>query len=450
MPVSSFAAHRRRALEAAADLLDQVGADQEQPVNVFDAIGSLGLWLVFQPLRNLLGAVLPNGSGGIMLTTERQPTVQRYTAGHEIGHWLLDQDQFACDTEADVFRPAAERERVAQLFASYFLMPPPLAHAACARHGVRQHAEVFPAQAYLVARDMRVSYEAAVRQLNNLQILTDPQRQSLLDVPPLRAKQELTGGYRPVNGHADIWPVNERSIHHELDVLPDDEIIIDLPENRSTGYRWLDDNALRARAGRQRQSAPPTGPPPGLPSPMPAPALEQPASAYPRTRADVSAALGLLPQPTPRDGGTARAGNDRYPAPLIVVADEYRPGWPDMPARDATAMRRRLAGDRTAPLPSSSDRAPVLPPGYFDGNDTAGLVPAVGAEGRRRLALRAAAEGNWTYVLHYAPLHDPTSDAVATFTVDAVVRSTPQEQNRRALLAVPLGDDGPKRPETTA
>ncbi|MGH3304228.1 MAG: ImmA/IrrE family metallo-endopeptidase [Streptosporangiaceae bacterium] len=145
MPPSSFAARRRHALEAAAELLEELGADQEQPVDVFGAIGSLGLWLVFQPLRSLLGAVIPNGSGGIMLTTERQPPVQRYTAGHEIGHWLLDQDRLACDTEDDIFRPAAERERVAQLFASYFLMPPPLAHAACARHGVWQNADVLPA-----------------------------------------------------------------------------------------------------------------------------------------------------------------------------------------------------------------------------------------------------------------------------------------------------------------
>ena len=448
MPLSSFAAHRQRALEAAADLLDQLGTDQEQPVDVFGAISSLGLWLVFRPLRNLLGAVLPNGSGGIMLTTERRPPVQRYTAGHEIGHWLLDQDRLACDSEDDIFRPAAERERVAQLFASYFLMPPPLAYAACARYGVRQHDEVLPAQVYLVARDMRISYEAAVRQLNNLQILTDPQRQSLLNVPPLNAKQELTGGYRPADGYADVWPVNDRSLHHELDVLPGDEIFIDLPENRTTGYRWLDDSDLRARADRQRRPAPPPGPPASLPSAIPPP--EQPGTGRPRTRAEISAALGLLPPAARRGRGTARAGHHGQATPLAVVDDEYRPGRADVPAQGASAARRRIAGDTSAPLPSSKESAPVLPSAHADAEGFGASAPAVGAAGRRRLALQATAEGAWRYVLHYAAVHDPTADPAATFTVDAVVHPTPQEQSRRALLAVPLGDDWPSPPERTA
>lgn len=439
MAASPFAARRRRALEAAADLLEELGADQEQPVDVFGAIHSLGLWLVFQPLRNLLGAIMPNGSGGIMLTTQRQPPVQRYTAGHEIGHWLLDQDRLACDTEDDVFRPAGERERVAQLFASYFLMPPPLAYAACARYGVRQDAEVRPAQAYLVARDMRVSYEAAVRQLNNLQVLTDLQRRSLLDVPPLRAKQELTGGYRPVHGHADVWPVDDRSLHHELEVLPDDEIIIDLPENRTTGYRWLDDSALRARNHRQRRAAPPPGPPAA------AAAQEHSAGEHARTKAAVSAALSLLPPSNASGLGIAQPDDTGRAGPLIVVADEYQPGWPaPHTTLDAPAVRRRIAGDISAPVHPTADPA--------HGDDAAGSpVPRVGATGRRQLAVQAAAEGSWTYVLRYAALHDPTANPAATFTVAAIVHPTPAEQNRRALLAVPLGgDQPPSPPETTA
>src|SRR6266568_889706 len=121
MATSSSLARRRRALQAAAELLDELGADQEQSIDVFGAIEQLRLWLVFYPLKNLLGAIVPSGSGGVVLTTERQPSIQRYTAAHEIGHWLLDQDRLALDTEDDIFSPrAAERERLAQLFASYF------------------------------------------------------------------------------------------------------------------------------------------------------------------------------------------------------------------------------------------------------------------------------------------------------------------------------------------
>ena len=266
MPAPPFIARRRRALQAAAELLADLDADQEQPVDVFGAIEWLGLWLVFQPLRNLLGAVVPHGSGGILITTQRQPSVQRYTAAHEIGHWLLDHDRLAFDTENDIFSPAvAERERLAQLFASYFLMPPPLVHATVARHRPGRSVPMSAAQAYLVARDMNVSYEASTRQLANLGIVTDLERDALLDAPPLRAKQELAHGHRPQNGYADVWLVDERSMHHRLDVLLDDEIVITCRRTvRRATDGWTRLQSLSGRAasdGRRRfGSPPPTGP----------------------------------------------------------------------------------------------------------------------------------------------------------------------------------------------
>lgn len=253
-----FLGRSRRALQAAASLLDELHIDQEKPVDVFQVIEQLGLWLVFQPLDVLLGAVLPQGNGGILITTERRPTLQRYTAAHEIGHWELDHNQLSFDTDHDVLSPGVnERERLAQYFASYFLMPPPLVHAVASRHGIRRRENVSPAQAYLAARDMRVSYEAALRQMNNLQVITEHQRDTLLQTQPLRAKQDLAYGHRPETGSADVWTLDLRAPHQQVDVLIDDEIVITLPENRSTGYRWLDDNLNDQRAARRARPAPP-------------------------------------------------------------------------------------------------------------------------------------------------------------------------------------------------
>jgi IrrE N-terminal-like domain len=122
----STLAVRRDALQRAARLLEELAVDQTQPIDVFAVIRRLGAWLTFVPLRNLLGSFVPAGSGGVMITTERQPAVQRYTAAHEIAHIVLDHN-LSLDGEAAVFAPAGpERERVAQLFAAYFIMPPPL------------------------------------------------------------------------------------------------------------------------------------------------------------------------------------------------------------------------------------------------------------------------------------------------------------------------------------
>ena len=444
-------ARRRRALQAAAELLDQLGADQERPIDVFGAIEQLRLWLVFYPLKNLLGAIVPTGSGGVVLTTERQPSIQRYTAAHEIGHWLLDQDRLALDTEDDIFSPsAAERERIAQLFASYFLMPPPLAHATAARYGVRRDADVTAPQAYLVARDMNVSYEAAVRQMCNLRIVTGRQRDTLLQVPPLKAKQALAHGHRPENGNADIWPVDENAMHHKLDVLLDDEIIVALPENRTTGYRWLDEDALRGLAERRRRPAPP--PYAAAVAPTAEPNEREP---FPqRTAADVAAALALLPAMVRHPPEDMPAARDTVPKPLRLVDDTYVPGWADLDARGAGSVRRHIAGDTSPSLPPTVLTLPsrIGAAGHSINQSDDLFTPGVGGTGRRWLALRAQIEGHHTYVLRYAAAHDPQAAVAATFVVETMVYPTPELRQRRALASVDFNDqlaaESPLRVET--
>lgn len=83
MPATTPAGRRRAAMQAAQETLDQLNLDISTPIDVFGAIDQLDLDVTFMPLRNLLGAILPDG--GVLLTTERPTSVQRYTAAHEIG-----------------------------------------------------------------------------------------------------------------------------------------------------------------------------------------------------------------------------------------------------------------------------------------------------------------------------------------------------------------------------
>lgn len=451
MGASSFVARRRRAMQAAAELLVDLEIDQERPVDVFEVIEQLGMWLVFQPLKNLLGAVIPHGNGGVMITTEREPAIQRYTAAHEIGHWALDISRTAFDTESDVlFVGASERERLAQMFASYFLMPPPLVHATVSYH--RHPGErITPALAYLVARDMRVSYEAAIRQMANVDLLTDQQRDDLLAVKRMQAKQDLAFGHRPLDGMADIWLFDGQSATNEdVEVVVNDEIVIALPENRTTGYRWLDDAAMTRKSTRQARPAPRAfgwaGPsaPVGMPRPP-----------SPRTAADTLAALSLLPKAsTLAAGGTSdtpRAAATDAPTPgdapstgeLRVVLDAYQPGWARILPRDPAPLRRHIAGGAadpdtlvgppTDPEPVADHRAPIRRP------DPAN--PGAGATGRRLLAIQASAEGRFRFALHYAPVHDPQTAPVASYTMQVAVAAPPMVQRRRALLDIDLDDD---------
>lgn len=225
------------AASSANRLLTEAGVDQARQVDVFGLIESLGLWLAFFPLDGLLGAYLPEGTGGILITTERSTPIQRYTAAHELGHWRLDGGHDAVlDTEADVLGPTdIERETLAQVFAGALLMPPPLVHSILSR---RNATSLSPLAVYTVAREAGISYEAAARQLYHLERITQHELRELLKVQPLKVKQAIGAGRRPVVGIADVWPVDMAWRDQQLDVRTDDEIIISLPEDRSTGYRW--------------------------------------------------------------------------------------------------------------------------------------------------------------------------------------------------------------------
>ena len=175
MPANGNAWQRSlQAAESAGRLLDEVGVDQTRQIDVFSMCEDLDLWLAFLPMDGLLGAFVPEGTGGVLITDRRPITVQRYTAAHELGHWRLEHGHgLALDGEEHVFGTnPAERERLAQMFAANLLMPPPLVLSLLARIGIGDHGPVRPDQAYFVAREAGVSYEAAVRQLTNLQVIT--------------------------------------------------------------------------------------------------------------------------------------------------------------------------------------------------------------------------------------------------------------------------------------
>lgn len=256
--MASEHARRLAAASSASRLLTEASVDQTRQVDVFGLIESLGIWLAFFPLDGLLGAYLPEGAGGILVTTERSTPIQRYTAAHELGHWRLDGGHDgALDSEFDVLgRNAIERETLAQVFAGALLMPPPLVHSILSRC---KATTLGPLEVYTVAREAGVSYEASARQLHHLDRITRHELRELLKVKPLKVKQAIGAGRRPVVGIADVWPVDLAWHGQQLNVHTDDEIIISLPEGRSTGYRWsiasTGPNPPRLAVERERRPA---------------------------------------------------------------------------------------------------------------------------------------------------------------------------------------------------
>src|SRR5689334_20127462 len=101
-------------------------------IDVFGAAVSEQLPLLLRPLKGLLGAFLPDPIPGVLVTTQRPLSIQRFTAAHELGHFKmghrpsLDDEsilrRMAMTTVAKASDPDFQ-EVEADAFAVGFLMP---------------------------------------------------------------------------------------------------------------------------------------------------------------------------------------------------------------------------------------------------------------------------------------------------------------------------------------
>jgi Zn-dependent peptidase ImmA (M78 family)/predicted secreted protein len=398
---------RIAAAESANRLLDEAGVDQNRQIDVFGLCEDLGLWLVFLPLDNLLGAYIPEGVGGVMITTARPVSVQRFTAAHELGHWRMDHGHgLALDGAEHIFgRSPLEGEQLAQFFAANLLMPPPLVYGVLERSAIAGSA-VLPDHVYAVAREAGVSYEAAARQLRNLDVITGADLTDLLKVRPIKVKAGLALGRRPVNGYADVWPVNEQWSDQVLSLRVEDEVVVSLPENRTTGYRWMS----------------PGQPPHGEPTP-PIGSLTDTTPLRPLRMADHQIGHGEPNGKATRDAApTWPTTGTNQPADTAlmptggvqVVGDEY------IAAHDASvAEGRRLTPaqrrDRRRQLIASSTQPSSELVRHY------GQQP-VGAAGRRLIGLRFPFPGASTVTLEYRSPFD-SAPAAARYMLHALVEA---------------------------
>ncbi|NSX35172.1 ImmA/IrrE family metallo-endopeptidase [Pseudarthrobacter oxydans] len=248
-----------KAVQAATTALNELGIDQSEPVDPFEAIEDAGLLLRFQPLKDLLGAVLPGDPGGVLINSARPASLQRYTAAHELGHWYMDQDVLSLDTDEAVFgHPHGEaRELDAQVFAAHFLMPLELLYTVARRYGIRRGQAADAEQVYQAARDMHVSYEATVRQLMNTRLISPSNGNQLLKTQPAAIKQRLTGGLRLPNARGDVWIVEHPEDQAEVEAFVGDAILLRLTEYPATGYRWYAEETLTEATIHPFRPAPP-------------------------------------------------------------------------------------------------------------------------------------------------------------------------------------------------
>lgn len=247
--------------QRAAELHAEMGIRRDlgfgdRPVDVIDVVHQLGLMLLFRPLTSLLGAYLPSvGAGGILVTTQRDLHVQRFTAAHELGHHVLQHSAPSLDADVGyVGRGEANgydlQELEADSFAAEFLLPTWLivAHAKRRQWGksdLRKSDIV-----YQLSLRLGVSYSATCWALYSNKLIDFATVRALTKTQPKECKQRALPGHTPPSwARKDVWVLSKHDQGAEILGNPDDVLVLSLEEHVNAGYVW--DIAPLASAGFQ-------------------------------------------------------------------------------------------------------------------------------------------------------------------------------------------------------
>lgn len=229
--------HRRLGTQA---VIEQHGGS----VDVFGTIHSLGLPLLLRPLRGLLGAYLSSPAPGVLVTTERPMSIQRFTAAHELGHFAMEHEP-SLDDESILRRmpmspePGSKFEETeADAFAIAFMMPKWLIAQHCARQSWTTADLRHPNIVYQLSLRIGASYEATCRTLVRYNLVTTTIMRDLLQTKPRSLKVDLLFDYKPANYRGDVWLLTEKDEGARLDGSRNDLFVLKLTEHSGGGYLW--------------------------------------------------------------------------------------------------------------------------------------------------------------------------------------------------------------------
>lgn len=247
--MTDYANAIRRATLAVARLHRDLGIQaqatrEDGRVDVFDVVARLDVPLIFKPLDGLLGVYLPKPASGVLVTTQRPLSVQRFTAAHELGHHHLGHKP-SLDDESVLRRapfapaPGEDLQEVeANAFAAAFLLPRWLVNWHCERQGWNDSSLHRSEIVYQLALRAGTSYEAACWTLHRYQILDRATARQLAAITPKAIKQGLLPDIRPENYHRDVWMLTERDSGARIEGGPSDLFVIRLAEHSNSGYLW--------------------------------------------------------------------------------------------------------------------------------------------------------------------------------------------------------------------
>ena len=211
-------------------------------VDVISALGAAEVMVLWRPLPQLFGAYVNEEGGvpGVLLHNGLPRAARRQTAAHELGHhWMKHStsadDGSTIDTVAgeeydeipptDRRRAWPDQEKVAEAFATWFLMP---------RRVVLNALDVLnldkprtSTDVYRLSLLLGTSYRTTVRHMTNLKLASPAQVAAWSKIAPAQIKAELDAGLAaPASRRADVWLLDARFGGHRIKVLPGDRLVV--------------------------------------------------------------------------------------------------------------------------------------------------------------------------------------------------------------------------------
>lgn len=220
-------------------------------VDVFDALAWLDVRVVFKPLDGLLGAYIRGDQPGVMISTKRPLSVQRFTAAHELGHAVLAH-QPSLDSP-NVLRRAAYNQKAPMIsgFASYlqeieadafggsFLLPNWLISHHAQKHGWSRSDLSHENTVYQLALRCGASYQATVWALERNGVIEQQARVRLLNIKPKQIKNRIGHVVSAAETRNDAWVLDQSDNRADIAISVGDTVTVSLDQQAGGGYLWL-------------------------------------------------------------------------------------------------------------------------------------------------------------------------------------------------------------------
>jgi Zn-dependent peptidase ImmA (M78 family)/predicted secreted protein len=215
-------------------------------IDVFDTIIQSGLPLLFKPLDGLLGVYMDDPTPGVLVTTKRPLSVQRFTGAHELGHYKLEH-QPSLDDESLLRRSPfnespnyKQQELEADAFATEFMLPPWLFASHFSRQGWSPGMMADPLIVYQLSLRVGASYDATCRSLvrPGIEVINRATLNKILKVKPKDIKKALLAKYQPPDYWGDVWLLTEKDEGTVIEGSRSDLFVLRLTEHSNSGYIW--------------------------------------------------------------------------------------------------------------------------------------------------------------------------------------------------------------------